>query len=151
MTRPWQPAEVTETNELATVTVLSSANETMRLEVSPYPDEPTGEDILRLPGNRFAVTVEVVAYHPYWFFLDRSLGARVESIVSIGENGRGEAETRALPDPCNDRLCRLIRSSMDTFPGIDVRREETAAVEAETLVEYAVLITETGEVEIQTR
>ncbi|MFO8064741.1 MAG: hypothetical protein R6V29_08945 [Spirochaetia bacterium] len=151
MTRPWQPVAGAEARELAVVTVLSSAEETMRLEVSPYPGEPTGEDIVRLPGNRFAVTVEMVSYHPYWFFLGRSLGARVENVTSVDENGGGEAETRALPDPCEDGLCRLIRSSMDTVPGIDVRREETAAVEAETLVEYAVLMSEAGEVEIKTR
>ena len=63
----------------------------------------------------------------------------------------GATDTAVLPDPCDDALCRLIHARVEGFPGIEVLKRETRVVEAETLIEYAVLITDAGEVRLEAR
>jgi hypothetical protein len=138
LAQPWQP--VADRLELAELTVLSADDEQMRLELRPYPGEPTGENLVRLPGRRLGVTVELVRYHPYWFVLGRELGARLVSVESYDAVGEGELEDLALPQLCSDPVCRFVNARMSAVPGITVETVRTSSVPTAPLLRYRVVV-----------
>jgi hypothetical protein len=174
VTQPWQP--VAARTELTTVTVLSAAGDAMTLELRPFPGEPTGEEVLRLPGRALGVSVELVRYHPYWFLLGRRLGARVSRLEgyagapagtqAAGAGAGGAAagteaaaaspageplEDVVFPTGCTDALCRFIHARLASLPGIDVETRTTSSVPAQTLSRYTVVVEEDGSVTLVPR
>ena len=157
LAQPWEP--VGERVGLAEITVLSAAGSSMSLEIRPYGAEPTGEEVIRLPGESIAVTVELVSYHPYWFFLGRRLGARMVSLSSYaggaddddadgggarGGGARAPVEDVEMPDPCSDAVCRFVRGHLESIPGIAVERVSVSPVRVEPLSRYRVVVTPPG-------
>lgn len=145
LAEPWQP--VGAGLELARVTVLSAAGGDMRLELRPYPGEPTGENVVRLPGDGLGATVEIVRYHPYWFLLGRELGARVVAFTGYDTPAGGAVmEDLLLPDGCADPVCRFIRGRMPAIPGIDIETVRTSSVPAAPLARYRLIAEPPGRV-----
>lgn len=148
LAEPWQP--VGGGLELARVTVLSAAGGDMRLELRPYPGEPTGENLVRLPGEGLGASVELVRYHPYWFLLGRELGARVVAFTGYDAPAGGAVvEDLVLPDGCADPVCRFIRGRMPAIPGIDIETARTSSVPAAPLASYRLIVEPPGGVRLE--
>lgn len=142
LTRPWHP--VVGATELVTITALSTSGDALTLELKPYPAEPTGEEVVRLPGSSLRAEVELVHYHPYWFLLGRRLGARIVRLQS-------EDEDVVLPDGCGDEVCRYIRRHLPSVPGLSMETTSTISVPIRTLSRYAVLVTPEAQVALEPR
>ena len=147
LAEPWQP--VAGERELLGVTVLATGGATMSIEVRPLPGEPTGSEVLRLPGAALSAQVELVRYHPYWFLLGRRLGARVVALRGRPADGAAPSEDVEFPDPCTDGLCRFVLARLPAIPGIAVERVETDAVAAAPLSRYRLLAAESGSVRFE--
>lgn len=163
LAEPWQP--VAGERELLGVTVLAAGESAMSIEVRPLPGEPTGAEVLRLPGATLSAQVELVRYHPYWFVLGRRLGARAVALrgrpaettaagasdAGAGGDGDGVAPTEDVefPAPCTDGLCRFVRARLPSIPGIDVERVETQTVPAAPLARYRLMVAEPGTVRLE--
>lgn len=144
LAQPWQP--VVGRAEVADITVLSASGNAMSLEVGTTHGDPTGETMIRLPGEALGVTVELVDYHPYWFLLGRELGARAVTLTGYRD---GAVEQIALPDPCADELCRFVHRRMASIPGIEVARVSSVPVSVEPLSSLTLIVEPPGTVALR--
>lgn len=154
LAHPWTP--VVDRYEPASITVLNTAGESVRLELRPRGgDGGSGYDpnevaMLSISGEALGTEVEIVRYHPYWFFLGRSVGARLVAIEGYGSPGDEEPTDQvSVAEPCGDAVCRIVRRHMREVPGIDVERVRSTSVPVEPLSRRTVVINSSGTVELE--
>jgi len=148
---PWMP--VYSETELATARVIGLEGERFSIEVTLAASKDGRTWLVDGTGNSLAASVEIVRYHPAYFFLGRRTAARLVGLEAYREEAV-EDEARWMSaasyrveerfQRVTPRLRQPARLLLEWLPGITIESRESSPRTLQVLEEYRAAVLPDG-------